>query len=589
MALHRCFKILCCLAGLCLAAADGFAGVARAIQEQYRQTYQNKAMVLKIPIYAERQVVSISGKTYHLPQGSGLPRYKVGEQLRVLGIDFSGDAIKFRMGGIAAPGMIEIDFKFDAGLQEDFPNSEVFNQALQATLTEGLKYSEIEDAKRAFIEDQFEQSVQNLASSASISRESALKHIAPYVPAYQEARREAEALKGRLQDLAGQLAGAQSENRKLDTQLREQQTELGRLKGSNAALQEKMNSSLTQLSKLGEELRDVKGNAQGYQKELANIQRALNLRVDAGRDLAAQIVDLGQVLKKLQKENETLAQQAHALQASLEAQQAANARLVAANDELKAGGQKMQATIAALTSNKDSLASQYLRMKDDKEKLEDFYRALRFLQTRIVEEKTEDGVRYGKALVFLNKLALGSLEWRLPAAVGHGRDQTAEAAFYAESIDYVRATPEEKQVLRTLGDRLRLRLDVTAAAATLQIAPAEDKPMREIAERDTAQWAWKLTNQGTQDSRILLAARLINRHAQEIPLLQQESLLLTSNPVRQIRQYLQPIPLGAGILLGLLLCGIVGIFRRHKTPRGLPPPARAEASAPPEHIHKKQL
>jgi hypothetical protein len=49
--------------------------------------------------------------------------------------------------------------------------------------------------------------------------------------------------------------------------------------------------------------------------------------------------------------------------------------------------------------------------------------------------------------------------------------------------------------------------------------------------------------------------------------------------VRQIRSYLHPIPLVAGILLGFLLFGIVGIFRRpkkssthQKSPADLPSP-----------------
>jgi predicted nuclease with TOPRIM domain len=574
-----CFFLLLILA----AGISGFAGVSRTMQEQYRQSYANKAMVLKVPVYSDKQFVFFTGKTYRMDDGSGIPRYKVGDQVRILSIDFSGDVIKFRISGITTPGMMEIHFKFDADLKEDFPNKEIFDRALQSMLTEGLKYSEIDDAKRAFLEDQFDRSVKNLAESASVSRDMVFQIIAPDVPAYQAARKEIDGLKNKIQDLSGQLAGVQSENRKLESQLKEQQAESARMKSANAVLQEKMSSSLSQVSKLGDELRDAKGSAQGYQKELANLQRSLNLKIDAGRDLAAQIADLGQVLKKLQKENDALNQQLAALRASLEAQQAANARLTRANEELKAENQKMEKTIATLTSNENSLAGQYVLVKKEKEKLEDYSAAIRFLNAHWVDENTEGGVRYGKVQVCLNKVAIGYLEWRIPAAIKQGESRSVEAIFSAESIDYVKMAPEEKRIMRTFGDTLRVRMQLVSGADSIQISSSAGKPVRQIGERDRSTWEWALANQGTQNTRILLAVHLINKHSGEIPLFQQEFPVMNSNAVWKIRNYLQPIPLSAGFILGILLFAIISLFRRNKTPRGIPP------SASSTHIGTKQL
>jgi uncharacterized protein YhaN len=328
--LHSKFRlrILCCIFLALSGAVSSSAGVSRAIQEQYKRDYENKAMFLKIPIYFERQLVHISGSSIRPAQGTGSPRFRVGDQLRILLVDFANDEIKFRMAGIAAQGIVEIGFKFDVNLQETFPNKDVFDRALQSTFTEGIKYTDIEDAKQVFLEDQFARSVREIADSASLSRESVLKNIAPQVPAYQEALREIETLKNRVQEVSEQLSQSQSENRKLETESKSQLAELSRLKAANTALQQKIDSSALQVSRLGEELRDAKGSAQGYQRELASIQRSLNLKVDASRDLGMQIADLGQVMRKLQKDNETLATQIASLRTDLDSQQEANARLV---------------------------------------------------------------------------------------------------------------------------------------------------------------------------------------------------------------------------------------------------------------------
>lgn len=584
------FRILCLTLLLLSGALSGFAGVSRSIQEQYKRDYENKAMFLKIPIYSEKQTIYINDQGFRVDQGIGTPRYKVGDQVRVLLVDFAGDEIKLRMSGISVAGMVEIYFRFDADLQESFPNKGVFNKALQATLTEGLKYTDIDEAKRSFVEEQFERSVQEISTSASIGRESVLKNIAPLVPAYQDARHENENLKNRVQDISTQLSQSQSENRKLESESKTQQAELSRLKSANAALQEKIDNSTSQISRLGDELRDVKGNAQGYQRELASIQRSLNIKVDSARDLAAQISDLGQAMKKMQKDSDALAGQIVTLRTNLDAQLAANARLVGDNEELKANNQQMKSTIATLTSNKDSLATQYLKLTREKEKLDNFSKSIAALRSRIEEEKTEDGFHYGRANVYVKNVLLGSLSWSIPISLNHNESKSCEVAFSAESIDSIRISPEERFLLRSLGDRLKIRVDLASDSATMSVTPGEGQPSREIGERDRSSWRWSIKNQGTQDTQFLITARLINKDSNEIPMFQQENTVTASNAVRQVRSYLQPIPLIAGVVLGFLLFGIVGIFRRPaKGKMAQKRPPSAGTSDPPPHITQKQL
>jgi predicted nuclease with TOPRIM domain len=569
------------------AASFGFAGVSRTIQEKYKKDYENKAMHLKIPIYLEKQIVFISGQSFRIGPGSGTPRYKVGDQLRVLAVDFSSDEIKFKLGGILTVGVVELGFKFDSSLQESFPNRDVFDRALQATLTEGIKYTEIDDAKRTFIEGQFNRSVQEIAESASMNRDSVLKSIAPYVPAYQDSQRDIESLKSRVRDISEQLSQAQLDNRKHESDVKALQDDLSRQKSANAVLQQKIDSYTSQVSKLGEDLRDAKGTAQGYQKELANIQRSLNLKVDAGRDLSLQISELGQSLRKLQKENESLQQQIGSLQASLDAQKSSNAHLMGDNAELKAGNRKMQAAIDLISSKGDSLAKQYLQLKSEKEKLDEFTQSMRRLSTRVVEENTNGGIYSGKANVYLNAILLGSLSWSIPAYLNYNQSKNAEATFSAESIDYVKTTAEEKYFLHSFGERLKLRLALSSSSSTMTALPEKEAP-HEIGERDHFTWHWTVQNQGMQDSRFLLSAYLINRNSHEIPLCQQEHILLASNAIRQVRNYLQPVSLAIGAIIGFLLFGIAGLFRRRK-PTPVSPHPSVDSTQKIYYDKKKQL
>ena len=577
-----CASVLCVL----LCASAGFAGVSRAIQDEYRRTYESKALFLKIPVFSEKQMVFIIGRSARpeLPSTS-TARFKVGDQVRILALDFGKDEIRFKVSGIQGAVPAEIIFKFDGDLLDHFPNRQAFDAALAATFTEGLKYSDLDEAKRGYAEQEFENIVRGIASTTGASREFVLKSMAGRLPAYQDALHDIENLKTRSQETTNQLTQAQAESRRQEGELRQQQTELTRLKNLNAGLQEKVDSSSAQLGRVGDELKAARGATQTYQSQLTNLQRSLNLKVDENRDMASQIGDLAQVTKKLQKDNEALTGQNTSLRSTVENLENNSKRLTGEVDDLKAANGKMRETIETLSSKEDSLARQYLQVKKTKENLEDITHSAESLNTQIVEEKSEGGFRISKIRLYLRNIALGTLESRLPEYLTPNQSQVGEAHLVTESIDYVRVSPEERQLLRSLGERLKVGVKLSSPESSFEVKPEKDGPVQEIGERDRATWRWSILNRGTQDTRLQLNLYLVNKNSDAVPVLKEEHLVLSSSVVRQVRNYLQPIPMGLGALIGFLLFAIVGAFRRGKKPH-LPHPA-ARPSEPSGYVQKQ--
>ncbi len=585
------FMPIAVLTMLIAAVQSGQAGVSKAIQEKYRRDYENKALFLKIPIFSEKQFVYIRGQAVVPDQtaSAGSPRYKVGDQMRVLALEFGGDEIRCKLGALSGTGLAEIVFKFDAGLQDTFPNSDMFDKAMQATFTEGLKYSDLEEAKKGYVDDQFDRVVNEMAAASGAPREVVLKNMAPHLPAYQDALREIDNLKARGQELSTQVSQSQSENRKLDAELRSLQAESSRLRSQNQSLQEKIDSSTSQLSRLGDDLRNAKGMTQGYQSAIANLQRSLNLKVDANRDLGSQIADLGQALRRLQKDNETLEAQGGQLRGNLERTQAEKAQLSGDLEDARASNRKLKETIDTLTSKEDSLARQYLDLKRKKENLDNVITSIDNLNTRTLEEKSEGGFASGKVGFYLKDVPLGSLEWRLPDRLSHGEEKAGEVGFNSESIDYVKATAEERFILRSLGDRLKLQVKLASLGPTIEVRTNGDVAQQEVGERDRAVWRYKVFNSGMQDARLALSVHLINKNSDDIPVFQMEQPIASASVVRQVRNYLQPIPVGLGAVIGMLLFSIGSLFRRVKGSRR-PPGQTVGARQPPAPvIDKKHL
>ncbi len=567
------------------------AGVSRAIQDKYRRGYEGKALFLRTPVFADRKYVDLSGGSFRFePDPTGAARFKVGEQVRITGIDFGGEEIRFRISAIAGANLAEIIFRFDSSLKEDFPNSDVFDRALQATFTEGLKYADIEDAKKGYIDDAFERYIRETMTLTSSSREAVMKSAAAHLPAYQDALREIDGLKGRNQDLSTQLTQVQTENRKMETDLKSQQAEINRLRSTNNALQEKIDSSASQLLRLGDEVRTARGTTQGYQRELSNLQQSLNLRVDTAKDLGSQIGELSQAVRKIQRENASLTSQNNSLSTNLATLETARNRLTKQVEDLQASVRQKDELVASLTSKEDSLGRQFLQMKQAKENLENVVRAVGSLTTKIEEEKVRGGIETARISIYLKDILLGSLVYALPERMSPNEEMPAEAVFSSESIDYVRVSPDERQLLRSLGDRLKVQAQLSSSSPTMSVKPEGEKTVQEVGERDRVSWRWKIANQGTADAPLTLAVALVNRNSDPVPLLRREQLVTSASIVRQVRESLQPIPLAVGALIGFVLFGIVGVFRRFRDPSASR--RRGGSPGPPEstpHTGTKRL
>jgi len=579
----RFTRITAILALLAISGTSHFAlaGVSRAVQEKYRRSYEGKALFLRTPVFAERKYVDLSGGSFRFePDPTGTARFKVGEQVRITSIDFGGEEIRFRISAIAGGNVAEVIFRFDASLKEDFPNSDAFDRALQATFTEGLKYADIEDAKKGYIDDAFERYIRETMTLTSSGREAVMKSAAAHLPAYQDAVREIETLKGRNQDLSTQLTQSQAENRKMETDLKSQQSEITRLRSTNSALQEKIDSSASQLLRLGEEVRTVRGTAQGYQRELSNLQQSLNIRVSTARDLGSQIGELSQAVRKIQRENANLAIQNNSLSANVANLEANRNRLTKQVEDLEASNHQKDDLVASLTSKEDSLGRQYLQMKQAKENLENVVRAVGGLTTKIEEDKVRGGIESARISIYLKDILLGSLAYALPERMSPNEEKPAEAVFSTESIDYVRVSPEERQLLRSLGERLKVQAQLSSSSPTMSVKPEGEKTLQEVGERDHVSWRWRVANQGTADASLTLAVALVNKNSDPVPLLRREQLVSSASVVRQVRESLQPIPLAVGALIGFVLFGIAGVFRRLRDPHASR--RRHAAPGPPE-------
>ena len=104
----------CLLVLALLYPSSGLAGVSRDIQARYVEEYENKAMFLKIPIRGLRQIVYVNDDGIQLDRASaGFPlAFRVGEQVRIVDVQFRDELIRFKFSAIDLSREGELIFRF---------------------------------------------------------------------------------------------------------------------------------------------------------------------------------------------------------------------------------------------------------------------------------------------------------------------------------------------------------------------------------------------------------------------------------------------------------------------------------------------
>jgi len=202
------------LLGLLLIASAANAGVSKEMEAYYTQTYLNKAMFLKVPIRGEQQTVLVLEEGTSLDQSNlGEPlRFKVGEQVRITGLDFKDSAIEFKVASIDTARKGTVIFRFRNPLRHSFASRESFDSALRNSFTEGLSYQEIDSAKEQFIKDQFDELVRQFAVTTGTSVDFVLDSVTQRNPKYRQTQGQLREMTGRVEGLEAELREERSRN-----------------------------------------------------------------------------------------------------------------------------------------------------------------------------------------------------------------------------------------------------------------------------------------------------------------------------------------------------------------------------------------
>lgn len=548
------------------------AGIRKETQTAYVQKFKNKAMFLKAPVRGLRQIIHVkdTGVVLDRTNAAEAVAFKVGDQVRITDVNFGDDRIRFKVASIDLSKESEIIFQFSSELREEFTQQRSFDSALASTFTEGLHYAEIDSAKETFIKDQYDQLIQQFSATTGSSPDFVIKAISEKNPEYAAAKRELAEARDKLQDLSGDLNDQVKARRALESQVQQLRTELSQNKSAVETLRAERQRLANQRESQEQQIAQLQKKNQEYDRQVNQLFKNLDTKVTANADLGKRVEVLSTSIDSLKSERTSLSQKLGQLGKELEKLRKSNEELTSGLKGAKEESSKLTSDLRALTSNKNSLEARYLATQRQKEVLERaaaLGQALR-LSRRI--EKRKEG-RFSVADLYLLSKKIGTFEMPAPARTG----EIYPLRFSADSPDTVHFTDQERRLYGALGDKIQMRASWTSSSSQLKAVLLEKETLQRVRPRENIEWPWIFQGEIGQPEKAILHLELTNADGQTVAIDPQEFTVAPAGLFAQVRNYLSPIPLAAGLVLGFAVFGLLFGFKGRAQAEAAPAARRA--------------
>lgn len=569
---NRAALIIVLLTSLAGAASWIHAGIRDALQNQYRAEYLNKTYFLKIPLYGARYEVMVrSGGLTPYDTANNRLTFKVGEQVRVVKVEFGGQEIRFEVASIDLARENELVYRFPIELSDDFAQRQNFEDALDQTFTVAMSNREIEAAKRTYLRREFTRVIQEMADTTQSDRGFVISAVSDEIPDVERAKQQARRSEEQLEEVRSQLDQESQRRQRAETDLRDLR---GRFNSSESAVDDlKSERDALQRDKdeLESQLRRLRESNQEYQRQVEELAETLDVRTNDAQDLNRSLSRLNETIESLKAERDRLSQELSDRDQQLEEKTQEAETLNRQLTSVRSERNRLRSNLRDLTSDKDSLNSRYVAAKDSLETFETAQALGQALSLRTLPSSLSGEGPVVRAL-FLNNHKIAQFEIEEPQETG----RLYSLRVSVDSPDTVAFSEEERRLYSALGDSLTVMADYSTSSEDLAAVLAQGQSKQSIAARESAEWQFNFSGSLDQAVQAVLSLSLETAAGRSVPLSDQTFVMGGGGLLGLGGQPFSLLWLIAGAALGILLMLPV-LFLRSRKPAQ---PRKKTASKP---------
>ncbi|HSR70675.1 MAG TPA: hypothetical protein VLU25_22310 [Acidobacteriota bacterium] len=551
------------------------AGVRDAVQDRYRSRYLNKTFFLKMPLYGARYEVMVrqGGLTPYDTANNRLV-FKVGEQVRVVKVEFGGQEIRFEIASIDLSRENQLVYRFPVQLSDDFAQQENFEDALNETFTTAMSNSEIAEAKRAYLRREFTRVMGEMAETTESDRGFVINAVSDEIPDVQRAKQRAERAEQQLEQVRSELADESRRRQQAESQLRSLRQDLSSSEASVDELKTERDELLRRNDQMESELRRLRDSNQRYKDQMEELADSLDVRTNTNADLSRSLSQLNETVDNLKAERDRLDQEVKTVGSELATKTEEADRLSRELAATRRERNRLQNNLRDLTSDKNSLNSRYVEASNAVESFDTAAALSKALSWKAVAESLSGQGPVVRDL-FLNEHKLARFEMEEPEEAG----RLYAVRVSVDSPNLVAFDEEERRLYGALGEKLTVAADFSTSSPSLTATLAEGERRQSVAPRESAEWKFNFTGSLEEAVQAVLTVNLETVDGRPVALGQQTFQMGAGGLLSLSGQPFSLLWLLAGAALGILLMLPV-LFLRSRRPSVVRPSASRRPARP---------
>lgn len=536
-------------------------------KQNIRNLYLNKACFLRIPLTGAETRISLSASGYRLLSTPGkMPVLALGEQVRITDVDFGNREFRFKITAISRPQAAEIKFSF-TGLADEAALEGKWETTLGKFFTPGIRASDVDDARKEYLQDEYLHFVENQAFLSGASAAAIHDSVLQANPPGRDLREANQRLEARLQSQAASLSTLEKEKASLSTRLQNLQQEKQATESTGKDYREQIKSLQAGETEIKRQLTRKTQELSALFQAVQAAAIELGLPVGSQAPPAEMIQSISRQVLQISAANRTYQARVDELNGKIIQRENELATLNSRLEQSAKERDTISRQLSLLTSKDQVLAKQLLQLQHESNIVQSKLLSRNLLHFQVKRERQKTIQSY-RADITLNSIAIGSILLSAPYELNPAQPNriSLEMRMKAPAALQALHEPELDLLLKYL-ERFP-QLTVTAAPANpgfeLKLAQSPDKD-------NTTVWIWEIKLQGRQDADINFRfSSLIE--SEPLPLFDLPVSIPFPSMERTIMNYFQPVPAGVGIVLGLLLALPFFIIqrarhRKHETGR----------------------
>ena len=542
-----------------------WGGIAKDLQNYYIGKFENHAMYLKVPVHGMRQVV-FAHEVPRLDRSSrGLPLFfKIGDPVRVLDLSFRDEGIRFKVASVDMSRQSELFFQFRSQLKSDFPQKAQFDSALAYIFAAGLSYKEIDSAKEAFVEDQYAQIVQNLASSIGSGTEFVEQQILEQNPEFNKTRttlhnreQELSQTRNRLEQERTGRQQAISRADQLERRLAQSRDENEKSKLERSRLTRQRDQLQEENRRLEQDNQQWMQRRKTFEERIQRLIRDLGVETDSRAQLGNQVTSLESMLENLRQMSSDLSEKLSNSEKRVSELEQVNQELTDSRAQIKRERDRLSTNLRELTSDKNSLNARYLKIREEKRTIELTQKLTEALRVKRLGD-SQGGDSF-EVFLLSQKLATLNVEPPTRPLVPHG------VSLELLSPETVTFSEQERELYEFLGPELTVQTSWDSGHDSLRPVLVEGEERQHLKTRQRGHWNWQFEGNLAGSTPVVLKVDLFTTDEQRVPLSSHEYTLSAVGLSGLLGQELSLLSILIGSIGGFSLLALVLAVRSRRT------------------------